>query len=1001
MYVTLLVLLLGTAAWLVYSGLVQGQRLRAGAGLALGIATGLFFGTLSFWGEMLWFQALGYGDRFWIAVVAEGGFLLVGALVAAALVYALLAGVRKTVRGGAALAAAVLGGFWGYESWETLLMFVHREGVGLEEPVFGLDAGFYLFTLPMLDVLQTLLLSIAFVAFGASVFWALTRTMPDLADLQGMAERLGGGRRIVRRDDGNVVILGAPEGNFPLRRPANQDDDGRTLPVVARTLAFLALIVAASRLVAAFHLLFSRWGTVSGPGWTDVYVRLPAFLLTAAALAVAAAVLLVPRFRQRFGLAAERRGVPGPLADLFGLAVPFVGVALLWMLAQGVVPALVQSFVVEPNEISYESRFIAENIRFTRHGFGLQAVEEREFGALGDFSAETAIRNDDLLDETRLWDWRALEAVYEQFQEIRLYYEFLDVDIDRYRIGERTRQVMISARELELDNLPQQSQTFVNRRFKYTHGYGLTLAPVSEFTPQGLPNLLIKDLPPVAVQPELQVERPEIYYGEASESPVYANSSELEFDYPRGDDNALVHYSGRGGVELKNFWRRFVFGWMFDGTRFFLSDYPQDQTRVMFHRSIRERVQRLAPFLTLDTDPYIVLAEGKLYWIVDGYTTSRYFPYSEPFDSREVIDLDGDDGGRPLVSRVLPRFHGSRYLRNSVKAVVDAYDGTVDFYVFEPDDPLVNTWGRVFPGLFKPRAEMPAPLQEHVRYPRDLLLAQGRVYAAYHMGEPEIFYNQEDLWVRATERYYDRVQPVQPYYVMWRPPESVDAGQEVQFTSILPFTPKNRQVLIGWLAGLSDGDNYGRLIAYQFPKQRRILGPQQVETKIDQDRELSQRLTLWDQRGSRVIRGNVLAIPIEETLLYVEPIYLQAETAAYPELRLVVLMHRDDLAYGQSFSEALERLVGATAATREAESAAAEEAALARGETVERPAPEPISDAASTRDQAEIARLAAEADRAFERYLDLQSERRFSEAAQELERLGEILEELAGSGSVE
>jgi uncharacterized membrane protein (UPF0182 family) len=534
------------------------------------------------------------------------------------------------------------------------------------------------------------------------------------------------------------------------------------------------------------------------------------------------------------------------------------------------------------------------------------------------------------------------------------------------------------------------------------------MAPVSELTPEGLPRLLVKDLPPVSTVPELAVERPQIYYGELTDTHAYVNTLEAEFDYPRGDENVTLRYPGQGGVELGSLWRRFVFGWMFDGTRFFLSEYPTETSRVMFHREIRDRVGRIAPFLTLDQDPYVVLAEGRLYWIVDAYTTSGYFPYSEPFSSVERIGLSGSGDGpgaaSQLTNRVVPAFQGTRYARNSVKAVVDAFEGTVDLYVFEPEDPLIRVWSRIFPELFKTREEMPEALRAHARYPPDLFLLQGLVYAKYHMTDPQVFYNQEDLWVRATEKYYDRVRPVDPYFVMWQPPE--EERGTVQFTSIQPFTPKNRQVMIGWLAALSDGDSYGRMIAYKFPKERTVLGPQQVETKIDQDRFLSQQLTLWDQRGSRVIRGNVLALPIADTLLYVEPIYLQAETAAYPELRLVVLMYGDDLAYGNNLEEALASLVGervelpdptfsqpiggerdggARAASDEVEAAEAPSGASA---------PPPL-EGLSGSERA----LARQADEAFERYLQLQSERRFAEAAQELERLGEILEQLAGEDS--
>lgn len=981
MYVALLALLLGLSAWIAVRGYQAGSRLRFSLGLVLGALTVGFFASLAFWGEMFWFEALGYGDRFWTAVGAEALCTLAGVVAGGLLAFVLtLAVPDRRLRTGAAAVGIAAGGLWGYGAWDVILRFLHRVPAGVSEPILGLDAGFYLFTLPFLDALYGLALTCAAVGVGAAVVFAVLRA----------GERVGSVIDLHRQGRGDGGLTFHPAAMRGL-------DEGAVLDALGRALAAFALVLAAGRMLAIPHLLFSHWGAVSGPGWTDVHVRLPALVLVAAATA-AGGLLVAFRFgRRRLASVAVRLGAPRRLSAPAGLLVPAGAVVLLWILALGVVPGAVQTFWVEPNEISFEAPYIAHSIELTNHGFGLSEIEEREFPATGTFDAATARENREILEEARLWDWRALDSVYRQFQEIRLYYEFVDVDIDRYTVDGDYRQVMVSAREMEVDNLPEQSQTFVNRHFKYTHGYGLTMAPVAEFTPEGLPRLLVKDLPPVSASPDLAVERPQIYYGELTDTHAYVNTREEEFDFPRGDENATIRYPGRGGVALSSLWRRFVMGWMFDGTRFFLSEYPTPESRVMFHRQIRERVSRLAPFLQLDDDPYVVLSEGRLYWLLDAYTTSTYFPYSEPFSSIERIGT-GDGGG--IAQRVVPHFQGARYVRNSVKAVVDAFEGTVDLYVFEPEDPLIRAWAGIFPGLFKPRDAMPEPLRRHVRYPDDFFLAQGLVYAKYHMTDPQVFYNQEDLWVRATEKYYGRVVPVAPYYVMWRPPGAAEGS--VEFTTILPFTPKNRQVMIGWLAGLSDGESYGRLLAYKFPKDRRVLGPQQVETKIDQDRYLAQQLTLWDQRGSSVIRGNVLALPIGETLLYVEPIYLRAETAAYPELRLVVLMHGDDLAYGESLSEALAKLVGEEVALPELERPTGLRPEAEGAPATPPPAPPRGDEPGEVRAEADREplpedhrALAREADRAFERYLELQAERRFTEAARELERLGEILERLA------
>jgi hypothetical protein len=699
--------------------------------------------------------------------------------------------------------------------------------------------------------------------------------------------------------------------------------------------------------------MYSPLGAVSGPGWTDVMIRIPAYWLMIVVSALLGALLAVPPLHKRLHKKRIKgmHMIPGATA----LTIPVAGWLVIWFLALGVVPGLAQWLLVEPNEISREEPFIEHNIKYTRQGFKLDQSVQREFVASESLTRETVQENRDVLSQVRLWDPRALVEVYKQFQEIRLYYEFPDVDIDRYTIDQEYQQVMISPREMQWENLPEKYQTFVNRHFQYTHGYGLTLAPVNKFTSEGLPKLLVKDLPPKWTDENLRVTHPQIYYGMLTDTYVVANSKRKEFDYPKGEDNAYNSYAGDGGVELKNLWRKFVFGWKFGGTRFLFSGYPKPESRIMFRRQIRDRVKELAPFLHFDEDPYIVLSEGKLYWIIDAYTTSSYYPYSEPYFGSKANDSTIPTTGQSFVPNYL---YGKNYIRNSVKTVVDAYDGSVDFYVFDQEDPIIQVWQKIFPDLFLPRSEMPDDLVKHIRYPEDFLLTQGMVYTKYHMTNPMVFYNQEDLWVRATEKYYGNKQPVEPYYVMWKPPET----EKPQFALILPFTPKKRQVLIGWIAGMCDPPNYGQLFTYRFPKEKRILGPQQVETKIDQDSYLSGQLTLWDQRGSNVIRGNVLAIPIGETLLYVEPIYLRADQAAYPELRLVALMHGDDLSYAESFDKALEGL-------------------FTEGDT-EKP-----ETGQKTRAEGSVKELIQEANASFNRYLDATSKKQFEKAGQALESL--------------
>lgn len=937
MYIAIALLFALAAAAAVVGGVKRGQRWRVAAGAAIGAFGLLVFWAMNLWTELLWFAELGQQRRFWIVMSTRLALMAAGGAAAWTAVYMLsrqAAAEHPALRLWPAVAAALAGAIWGWGSWETVLRFVYGGAVGSADPVFDRDVAFYLFDLRLYDSIQMLLLLVASIVFAVNVVGAALT-----------AHQLW--------QAGNQVVLVPAEGG--VEAPDRE---------LATSGAVLAFVLSWRLYLARFHLLYASHGAVSGPGWTDVHVRLPAYALGIGAGVVAGAILLFPGLRWRF----QQLVPPGRSARAAGLwTVGAVAVLLggTWIVALALVPAMVQRVVVEPNELTMERPYLTHSIAHTREAFRLDDAEVRPFGAHGLLDADLAEANADLFSNVRLWDWRALKAVYQQFQEIRLYYKFNDVDIDRYRLAGNYRQVMISARELDLGNLPQQSQTFVNRHFKFTHGYGAAVSDVSEFRPDGLPVMLVKDLPAKSAYPELELRRPQIYYGELTRSYAVANSSEAEFDYPSGDTNAYIRYSGTGGVPLSSLLRKFAFGWRFGGTRLFLSEYATSASRIMFRRQIRHRLSSLAPFLELDDDPYLVVADGKLYWMVDAYTTSRYYPYSQHFSVRGMASNEGTITRYGLYTSGVRYLDGTNYLRNSVKAVVDAFDGTVRFYVFAPEDPIIRAWRAAFPSLFHDRSEMPAELLAHIRYPADMLLVQGMMYAKYHMTDPEVFYNQEDLWVRATENYYGRVLPIQPYYIMWQPPGS----SALEFVLMLPFTPKARQVLIGWIAGLCDPDNYGRFIVYKFPKESRILGPQQVETKIDQDSYLSGQLSLWDQRGSSVIRGNVLAIPVGETLVYVEPIYLRAETAAYPELRLVVVMQGDHMHYGESLAAALSGLFQT------------QQGAGTSGLGAE--------------DRERSTRVWVEqANTAFNGYLDALAERRFDTAASWMEKLQNALRAL-------
>jgi uncharacterized protein len=930
MYEVIFIILFATGIFFGIQGIRKKKTVTTYIGVAVVVFTIFLIWFMDFWAEMLWFDALGYGPRFWIVQLSQGGLAAAFFIIGGLLVYLFTFSIPpqyKTIRYVASAFAAVISGIWGYANWENLLKFWNRVSTGLVDPLLGADTGFYMFTLPFLQSLQGLLFTLAIIALLASL-------VP-------------------------VFVVFHPDGNVELRSIESIDLlRTRIYKSFYISTAILLFLLAWGKYLDRFALMFSDWGVVTGPGWTDTNVRYPALNVIMVITALAGILVLIPRFRIKIqDLLWKWRITNHPSPPIVVISLGAV-LLFLWFIGLTALPGLLQWFRVVPNELTFERPYIEHGIHFTRAGFHLDKIEDQVFPYEERFTPTMVENNSAIFDNIRLWDYRALDNVFRQFQVIRPYYEFHDVDVDRYTLDGVYQQVLLSAREMEQRNLPAQSQGFVNRTFIYTHGFGLTMAKVNEFTPQGLPNLLIRNIPPVSSYPELEVEQPRIYFGERTNHYVVVNTTQQEFDFPSAEGNQHTHYQGNGGVQLSNIWRRFIYGYKFDGTKLFVSNYPTSESRIMFYRNINERVRNLAPFLRFDNDPYLVVSEGRLFWIIDAYTVSNNYPYSQRhqfINSRESIN----------------------YIRNSVKVVVDAYHGSVDFYVFEPDDPLIQVWSKIFPDMFKSREEMPEGLLNHIRYPVQMMLIQGSVYSRYHMSDPTVFYNQEDLWIRATELYGRQQREVEPYYIIWQFPES----DQPEYVVMMPFTPRNRQVMVGWIAGMCDPENYGRLIAYRFPRDRHVLGPQQVETKIDQDSFLAGQLSLWDQRGSSVIRGNVLAIPVENTLVYIEPIYLQAETAAYPELRLVVVMHGDDMSYAPTFDQALRGLFTGTMAAIPAELQERTEP----GEPGEEQ-PRPIATGYN--------QMVQEANQAFEDYLRHTGTRNFEQASRALTRLENALRNL-------
>jgi uncharacterized membrane protein (UPF0182 family) len=616
--------------------------------------------------------------------------------------------------------------------------------------------------------------------------------------------------------------------------------------------------------------------------YTDVNATLPilTFLSVLALLVGLAAVVQI-----------LRRGARPVFA---GLVVLGAG----WILGVWAYPALVQRLRVAPNALVAESPYIGHHIRLTRQAFALDRIEERDFPARESLEASDLARNATTLRNVRLWDHGPLLATFAQLQEIRTYYRFVDVDNDRYAIGDDYRQVMLSARELSYQNLPRDPQgrdadrQWINEHLQYTHGYGVVMGPVNRITPEGLPELFIRDIPPVSDVP-LRITRPEIYYGEVANDYVFVGTRSREIDYPSGDENVYTTYQGRGGIPVGSFGRRLLFAIRFGSYRILLSDEITRESRAMYYRQIGERVRRIAPFLQFDADPYLVIrADGTLAWLLDAYTVTRRFPYAER----------------------APGF--GNYVRNSVKAVVDAYHGTVTFYLADEQDPLVRAFGRAFPGLLRPLGQMPADLRAHVRYPAGLFAVQARMYATYHMQDPRVFYNKEDLWSIPRRQEAGREREIEPYYTIMRLP----GEQREEFVLLNLFTPLRRDNMIAWLGARSDGEQYGRLTAFLFPKQRLVYGPRQIAARIDQDPVISQQLALWNQRGSTVIRGSLLAIPVEESLLYVEPMYLAAEKGSIPELKRVFVAYANQIAMEETLEASLQAIFGrrptTSAATR-------------------------------------------------------------------------------------
>jgi uncharacterized membrane protein (UPF0182 family) len=881
-----------------------------------------------FYTDWLWFGEVGYQQVFLTILRSQGtlfsiAFVLATAWLAVNLNVALKAignvrpvfmtreGIQVTLPGGrqlrslalgAALILAALIGLFLAGRWQEWLMWRHGASFGVQDPVLGRDVSFYVFSLPFLRLIHRLaqtLVVLAALSTGAIylVSGNLTSGFPASFSMSASARR-------------HLVLLGA---------------------------AFFLLLAWGAWLQRTEHLVESS-GLIHGASYADVYGRMPAALLLIVVALLGAALAAWQAF--------DSRNWPIPVA---------IGLYLVVSIGGEVYSSVVQRFIVTPNEQVRESPFIEHNIAATRRAFGLETVEVRPLSGDALLTRTDVVNNAATLENVRLWDHQPLLETFGQIQEIRTYYDFVSVDNDRYQINGALRQVMLSARELNSASLP--NRTWVNERLTFTHGYGLTLGPVNQVTSEGLPVLFVRDLPPQTTV-DLKIDEPSIYFGELSNDYVIVRTETREFHYPRGDDNVFAQYEGTGGVSLGSFWRKLIFALRFGSYQIVLSDDIGPESRVLFNRNIRERISTVAPFLRfLDQDPYLVVADGKLYWLFDAYTASTFYPYSTP--------------SGPV-----------NYIRNSVKFVIDAYNGTTTAYLADSDDPIAATYARIFPTMFKPLDQMPESLRAHVRYPEDIFALQAQVYATYHMTQAAVFYNREDQWEVPSVDDGGESRAMQPYYTIMRLP----GEPEAEFIQMLPFTPRRRDNLAAWLVARSDGEHYGKLRVFEFPKQKLVFGPRQVVARISQDQVISPQITLWNQQGSQVIWGTLMVIPIEESLIYVRPLYLRASGGRIPELTRVIVAYENRIVMQETLEAGLAELFSGTAPPGDALRTSA-------------PAPAAPSDAAPSpaAGTVDLNALAAQAQAHYTRAVAAQRSGDWATYGEELRQLGQVLERMGAS----
>ena len=734
------------------------------------------------------------------------------------------------------IGAIIISSFFGLVAkawWQDVYAYFYQTPFLQSDPIFNKDISFYVFSLPFFQHIQSWFMALFVVSLG---FVSWVYFSKNILLIIFSKQRHG---KYIKK---HILIL----------------------------LALLIFVFACGKWLSLYDLLFdSRSVVFIGTGYTDHHILIPALKVLTVLFFLQSIFVLLWAFTSFYKI---------PL-------LLFAAIFLVQLIGVQLLPNLIQNYIVKPNEMEREKPYIENNIKLTRAAYGLDKIQDQEFLSDDQLSIEDVRNNDGVVRNIRLWNQGPLKQTFSQLQEIRLYYEFENVDVDRYMVNGNMQQVMLSGREMDVNQLPK--QTWINRHLSFTHGYGVCMTPVNEISDAGLPKFYLKDLPTKSSIP-LEVTRPEIYFGEKTLDYIIVNTKHEEFDYPKGDKNVYTRYAGKGGVLLDSFIKRFVFSLKFSDFKILFSSLISDESRIVFDRHIKQIARRLAPFLIFDRDPYLVVTQsGRLVWIQDAYTYSDRFPYSEP---------------DPFYQQV-------NYIRNAVKITIDAYSGETHFYVVDDKDPVIQTYSKIYAGMFKSFSEMPDSLKQHVRYPKDLFTLQAKLYASYHMTDSNVFYNREDLWTIPKEKQSnEELEEMSPYYMVSKLP----GDEKESFILMLPFTPTNKNNMIGWMSAKCDLDDYGQIKVYKLPKKRTIYGPLQIESRIDQDTRISQKLTLWGQVGSRVIRGNLMVVPIENSLVYVEPIYLQATQSKLPELKRVIFSYKDKIVMERNLESAIEKTFDAS-----------------------------------------------------------------------------------------